>query len=517
MSTNSTPEFGRIRSFLWPIHRFELKRFVPMLLIYALIVFNYSVLRAAKDALVITARSSGAEAIPFIKVWAILPMAIVFTYLFTRLCNRFDREKVFYLMMTIFLGFFFLFATVLYPFRDSLHPHSLADSLQSALPSGFKGLITIFRNWTFTLFYVMSELWGTTIMTVLFWGYANEVTSVKDAKRFYAILGVGANIASIGAGQISVLLSQDIPIRFFRNSDSWGNCLMLITSVVLITGLLTMYLFRYLNRHVKKSSPKILDEKTPKMSMRKNFAYLAKSKYLICIAIIVLGYNIGLNMIEIVWKDQIKMLYPNAIDYNAYMGKVMMAMGVFSTFIAMFITGSVIRRFGWTFSALITPIILLVTGLFFFAFLLFKDTPLMAFTTILGTTPLALGVFFGSMQNCFSRSCKYTLFDTTKEMSFIPLGSESKLKGKAAIDGVGSRLGKSGGSLIHQALLLVFGSVSLSTPYIGVILLGVITAWIYATKSLGKRFNTLTEQHQKISIPDPDPDPVSPVKQEALG
>ena len=33
-------------------------------------------------------------------------------------------------------------------------------------------------------------------------------------------------------------------------------------------------------------------------------------------------------------------------------------------------------------------------------------------------------------------------------------------EGKAAIDGIGSRLGKTGGSLVHQMLLIVYGSIS---------------------------------------------------------
>ena len=69
-----------------------------------------------------------------------------------------------------------------------------------------------------------------------------------------------------------------------------------------------------------------------------------------------------------------------------------------------------------------------------------------------------------------TRALKYTLFDATKELAFIPLSKECKLKGKAAIDGIGSRIGKSGGSIIHQGLLLCFGSVASSTPYVGVIL-----------------------------------------------
>ena len=84
-----------------------------------------------------------------------------------------------------------------------------------------------------------------------------------------------------------------------------------------------------------------------------------------------------------------------------------------------------------------------------------------------GTTPLAIAVFFGAAQVCTSKACKYSIFDSTKEMAFIPLGHECKLKGKAAIDGVGSRFGKSGGSMIHQGLLMFFGTVSMSAPMSG--------------------------------------------------
>src|SRR5690606_7971395 len=128
--------------------------------------------------MVVNASKSGAEAIPFIKVWAILPAALLLTYLFTRLSNRYSREKVFYIMMGMFLSFFFLFAVILFPLQEYLHPHGFADRVQAVLPEGFKGLIAMFRNWTFTLFYVMSELWSTAIMAVLFWGFANEVTKV---------------------------------------------------------------------------------------------------------------------------------------------------------------------------------------------------------------------------------------------------------------------------------------------------------------------------------------------------
>lgn len=522
-----TQEFSKFRAYLWPIHRSELKRFLPLLILYSLICFNYSILRAAKDALVITAPSSGAEALPFIKVWAILPMAILFTFFFTKLSNKYNIEKIFYIMVGSFVSFFFLFAFILYPYQELLHPHAFADQLQQSLPAGFQGLISIFRNWTFTLFYVMSELWGTMIMTVLFWGFANEITSVKDAKRFYAILGIGANIASIISGELSIFLSKDVlNFSFFATTDdTWGQSLKLIISAVGLVGVATIALFRWYNKKIladffSKPSHELNSYSKPKikMSLRQNFSYLAKSKYLICIAVIVLTYNISMNMIEIVWKDQIKQLYPNPTDCNIYMGQVMVWMGVLSTLMALLVCGNVIRKSGWTFSALITPAVVLITGVSFFSFTLFKDTGLVSFAAMLGTSPILLSVFFGSAQNCLSRACKYTVFDATKEMSFIPLSAECKLKGKAAIDGVGSRLGKSGGSVFHQFLLMIFGTVSASTPYVAAILLLVVFGWITATVALGKQFNELTAQQQEDQPTSPAQinTITSSVKQEVL-
>ena len=239
------------------------------------------------------------------------------------------------------------------------------------------------------------------------------------------------------------------------------------------------------------------------MGIRKSFAYLAKSKYLFCIAILVIAFNLAINMVEIIWKNQIHLAYPNPIDFNAYMGKVLKAIGFFSTFVGFFISGSIIRKMGWTFSALITPVALLVTGICFFGVLLLKGNPLFSsWSAALGFTPVAFGVLFGAIQNVLSRGCKYTLFDTTKEIAFIPLSSESKFKGKAAIDGVGSRLGKTGGSIIHNGLIMLFGSIAPITPYVGAFLLFVVLGWIIATKSLGRQFNRLTSEEPVFKIDD---------------
>jgi len=58
----------------------------------------------------------------------------------------------------------------------------LAASLLDKLGPRFAGPIAILRNWTFCLFYVMAELWGSVVVSLLFWGFANQVQTWADPR-----------------------------------------------------------------------------------------------------------------------------------------------------------------------------------------------------------------------------------------------------------------------------------------------------------------------------------------------
>ncbi len=69
------------------------------------------------------------------------------------------------------------------------------------------------ENWTYSLFFLMAELWGAVVISVLFWTLANEVCTVKEAKTIYPLMGIAANVALVAAGNFMKLVSRSLAVR----------------------------------------------------------------------------------------------------------------------------------------------------------------------------------------------------------------------------------------------------------------------------------------------------------------
>ena len=323
----------------------------------------------------------------------------------------------------------------------------------------------------------------------MFWGFANDITKVTEAKRFYALFGLGANLALMAAGPAAKIITN-LQVGAEFTGDPWQTSVNYLMGISTFSAICIIIIYRWINKNVL-TDPKFYapaeqvraKKDKPKMSLWDSFKFLAHSQYMLCIMILVLAYNITINLLEGTWKNQVKLLYPHKAQYLDFMGTYSTILGATTIFMMLFVSSNVLRRFGWGVAAYITPVVLLVTGVGFFTFIIFKE-PLSPMLITLGASPVFFAVIFGTIQNIMSKASKYSLFDPTKEMAYIPLDQESKVKGKAAIDTVGARLGKAGGSSIQIGLTIAFGSLAAVTPYIGVIMLFVIAAWLWAIRRL---------------------------------
>tara|TARA_R110002110_G_scaffold119309_2_gene293780 strand:- start:70111 stop:71625 length:1515 start_codon:yes stop_codon:yes gene_type:complete len=486
-----------IRHFLWPIYGIEHKKFLPMTIMISLILFDYTIMRNTKDVLV-TSATGGSEIITFLKVWIVLPLAVVSFFIYSKLSSIYSRQTVFYSTVLFFLGFFALFALVLYPNQALIHPTSSAEWLSQQLPDGFNNIINIYKYWSFSLFYALSELWGSMIATLLFWQFANSIVKVAEAKRFYAHFYLLANLATAFSGIVSKYcagMGKDITDRTL----AYGVTLNYMMGIVVACGLVLLALYYYMDKKVL-TDERLVDsgdikktKKKLKMSMKESIKFIATSPYLLWVAVLVVSYGISINLVEVAWKNQVHANFSDPSAQQAFWGTFVSYAGI-STFVTILVGSSLIRALGWKVGALATPVIIGITGSLFFYTIIFPDSvnPLVS---TLGMTALGFAVILGAVQNILSKSTKYALFDPTKEMSYIPLDEESKVKGKAAVDVVGGRLGKAGGALLQQMMFLFIGPVMVIAPYSATIMVVIVIIWIIAVLKLYKLFVAAGGEH----------------------
>lgn len=106
------------------------------------------------------------------------------------------------------------------------------------------------------------------------------------------------------------------------------------------------------------------------------------------------------------------------------------------------------------------------------------------------TDPIMLAIVIGAIQNVLSKSSKYTLFDSTKEMSYVPLDEQLKTRGKAAADMIGTKLGKSTSALLQSMIFVIFPAATYSSisVYLMCIFTVVCIIWVWAVLQLNKEY-----------------------------
>lgn len=528
-------------------------RFLPMAALFFLMAFVNTIIDSLKDSLVITAVGGGTEVLPYLSVYGVLPFSVVFLLAYSWGTQRFSRERLFNVIICTFLAFYVAFAFA-YPRHEVLHFSGWADSFAAVLPAGLSGLVGMVRNWMFTLFYCFSELWGDVVLSLLFWGLANETTSIEDAPLLYPLFGVGANIAQTVAGRsirvfsdvsgvamsyttqlqttigfcvflgfIIIALHAYISKTFPRNPKGSTAARMAIeraerrsntptsTSSLFSNGTgsthsgkhhvdveATVHGMNYcdIREHQSKEQKENGMEKNStsgqkSQSLADAWAFLRQSPQIRCLAVMAVAQGITTRLLEVSWKHYLHKLHSTPAAYAAFLGDTAMWTGII-TGLLMFVSPLLFDRIGWKGVASATPNFMLWGGTFFFVGCILYNiitlTSAAALST--GTVTLQVLVITGAIMQVFSRGAKFSLFKPAEEMVYIGLDDESRSKGKAAIDVVGAQSGKSVGSILQQALLIITGgSLGGILPVLAVFYVIMLHQWNGAVMDLADHYD----------------------------
>lgn len=505
-STQSTttvkePEFNKFQQILWPIHGYELKKFLPMSLLMFCILFVYTMVRDLKDVFIQKyAVCGGTELMPVLKLWFVMPVAFLVVMLFTFLIEKFGSTKTFYIMVSIFILFYTTFVLFLFP--NASHLHADADTvrrMQATWPGFFYYIIPCLTNWSYTLFYILSEIWGTVAISSLFWQFANQVTKKNEVKRFYGLYALIANIGGFLSGGALKSMSSVKGAAFDHN-------VTILIGLCIFFAFATMGIFYYINSVVLKD-PRFYDpsevktkKKKEKVGIMEGIKILFTSPYIGLIAVLVVAYGVSINFVEVIWKEQMKATLTQPNDYASMMGNLSMITCTL-TICATLLSTNVLRKCSWKVSAIISPLVMLVLGGAFFALIIYGKN---GGTQLFGVSVPLMAIWVGLFVDAIVKSIKYCLFDSSKNMAYRPLDEDTKTKGQAAVEVIGGRAGKAGASTINYILtnvVAVGSKISAHLYTIAPIFILTVVGWVMAVTGLSKKYEAkVAEQSESERV-----------------
>lgn len=466
---------SRLISNIWPIKRSEGEKFLIMALLMFLVLVNQNIVRNVKDCLVV--KLIGAESLGFIKLLVEVPFSIILIFCYTRLCNVLNQHQVFRFVLSFFLLYFLVFLLFLFPNRTLIQPDASHISYLVGIHPHWKWLIRLWGNWAIVSFYVVSELWPIVMFSLLFWQLANNTTSSEQASRFYPCLSI--------VGQSNLLFSSKIIsyVTGERSGDKLEVSLRALLCLVLLSGICILIVHAYLETKIKQSPESYFmspESTTPltKAGLKASIKLVLSSRYLICICCMLACYSLSINLVEGLWLFKAGQFCTTTNQMMSYNARVTFFIGIVAL-ICSPTGGYVIRKFGWLTAALLTPGIMLITGsIFFFSALFYSKL-----------TALGIVVLAGGMHSAIGKGVKYSIFDTTKEMAYIPLTEELKTKGKAAVELLGPKIGKAIGA-IQAGIFFFFPNATYDTiaPLLTTLFIGVLAVWAISSAVIYKTY-----------------------------
>jgi ATP:ADP antiporter, AAA family len=476
MTTTISPPFGKWRLLLWPIRAYEFGKILPLLVLSFCLSGPIFLLRDVNDQLLL---SLGVEQRSFLQLYGYIPSALLCTLIYFKLSNIISREKLFYSIIASFLTFFAVFAVFLYPNLQSMQLDGIAAWLNPHLSAmKMSGGAECLRLWPLTLFSIGARMWTPIVVSFSFWSFANDTTTVKEAKRWYPLLRMapGVLLASL-AYNCSTFWHDASSATYEMPNFLIPYCIFWVEAA----GIAAMAIYWWMNRSVLKDArfldAKTLQERTKHFATPawKSLVSVTKSSYILSIGLIVFCSSASLELLQFFWKDALRLFYPQGIDYSHFMGNFSILTSIVTLVAVLFVAANAMRK-SWGFAAMLPPISLLVLGLAFFGLAAFSAdslTPCQNLTLVLGT----VGVLFGHV---FLTSLVYP----TKEIAFIPLDAEFRFKAQAFVAIFVTQVANTAVPLIQRlskppVVILVFASL--------------IVVWIAAVRVASRHFEQMKD------------------------
>jgi AAA family ATP:ADP antiporter len=415
-----------------------------------LLLASYYLLKTIREPLILT-QHGGAEVKSYAAA-AIAGLLIVLVPIYSALASRVSRVKLINGVTLFFIGCLVAFF--------------LADKAGYAVGTAFFIWVGIFN------LMVIAQLWA----------FANDVYTVEQGKRLFAIVGVGASLGAIAGSFVTGHLVERFgPYPFMLAAAGLLVLCMVLTNIVNL-------------RERKSARGQPETPQTPSdraagtdaaaaskeqgIRGKSGFSLVLADRYLLLIAALMVLVNLVNTTGEYILSKTVVGAMAHgaaAVDekkiIGAFYGNYFTIVNIVSALIQAFVVSRVIKWFGVRTALMVLPFVALV-GYASMAFV-----PVLAF---IRTAKIA------------ENSLDYSLQNTTRNALYLPTSREAKYKAKQANDTFFVRLGDvlSAGLVFAGTTWLAFGPRQFA-----LVSLVLILVWLVIAFTLGKKFRDMAHSN----------------------
>ena len=422
----------------------EVKKFGFLSFTFFFVIGSYWLLRPLKDGIFKSVVGMAYQ--PRAKMLS-LCVLIPLILLYSKLVDLVQKQKLFYVICTVYSGIFLVIAYLL------THPTiGLANTVAS--PKRMLGWVS----------YFVIESLGS-IIVALFWSFVISVTDSDSAKKGYPLILAGAQIGSILGPTLA------------SNAKTFGLPLLTVFAaigIIIVPFLIKFFITFVIDTKKYFAGMKKHAENKSKSGMMEGLKLLLTKPYLLGVFAIATFYEVIGTIVDYQMKVLAAAKYTTPESFTSFMGMFGQTTNLLAFVLVLLGTSYLLRKFGLTFCLLIFPIAagLVITNLYL------NPTLWMAFTAMI-----------------VIKGVSYAVNNPAKEMMYIPTSKDVKFKAKSWIDMFGQRGAKATGAGVNNIFKTAIPQLML---YGTVISLGLIGVWIVAALFVGKTFNKLTKEGKII-------------------
>ncbi|MDX1643099.1 MAG: Npt1/Npt2 family nucleotide transporter, partial [Thermoanaerobaculia bacterium] len=299
-------------------------------------------------------------------------------------------------------------------------------------------------SWVAIVYYVFTAItYG--LLNSQFWLFANHLFDPRQAKRLFGLVGAGALLGGILGGQIARLVSQLV-------GTSW---VLLIAAALLAaaTGLVRRAARFGLAESDDDGAIEGLER------AQSGFRVLGRSRLLVSITVLVVLTLVVGQIVDLQFNWAVEQTTTTLDERTAFFGNFFSVMGVAAFFFQLLFTARIHRTLGIAFAMRVLPVTIAIGTV-----ALFVTAGGMPRWLIAAALVLKIG----------ESGLRYSLDQATRELLFLPVPSELRMRAKAFIDVFVQRGAKGLAALL--LLPVTFGVMS--AVQAGWISLVLVVAWL---------------------------------------